>query len=76
MFIIGTGSGGGIGGRLGHRQRDTEDRVGAEPALVRGAVEIQQGLVDDALFVGEMPMTAGAISSSTASTAFSTPLPP
>ena len=67
---------GGLGGGLGHGQRHAEDRVGAQPGLVRGAVEVEQRLVDQPLLVGVEPMTAGAISSSTASTAFSTPLPP
>ena len=42
----------GLRGRLGHRQRHAEDRVGAQPGLVRRAVEIHQGLVDQALLVG------------------------
>ena len=60
MFIIGTGSVRAIGaaevavqrhaeflgGRLGDRERDAEDRVGAEAALVRRAVELDQRLVD------------------------------
>jgi hypothetical protein len=48
MFIIGTGSRRAFvpGGRLGDGQRHAEDGVGAEPALVRRAVERDQGLVD------------------------------
>ena len=41
-----------IGGRLGHGQRGAEDRVGAEPALVVGAVEVEQLAVDGALVEG------------------------
>ena len=58
MFIIGTGSSvrvraaevaeqrqlGRLGGGLGDGERDAEDRVGAELALVRGAVELDQRL--------------------------------
>ena len=40
------------GGGLGDRQRDAEDRVGAEPALVRGAVELDHRLVERALLGG------------------------
>ena len=36
----------GFGRRLGAGQRDAEDGVGAQPALVRGAVEIDHDLVD------------------------------
>ena len=40
----------GVGrGGLRHRQRDAEDRVGAEPALVRGAVELDHRPVQGAL---------------------------
>ena len=43
----------GVGGRrLRRRQRDAEDRVGAEPALVRGAVELDHRLVERALLGG------------------------
>ncbi len=42
---------GGFGGGLGDRERDAEDRVGADPRLVRGAVEVDQLLVDQALLV-------------------------
>ena len=38
-----------VGGGLGDRQADAEDRVGAEPRLVVGAVELAQQRVDDAL---------------------------
>ena len=38
-----------VGGRLGDRQADAEDRVGAETRLVVGAVELAQQRVDDAL---------------------------
>ena len=43
----------GVGrGRLGRRQRDAEHRVGAEAALVRGAVELDHRLVEGALLGG------------------------
>ena len=90
MFIIGTGSVArrgaadiaierqvaAIGGGLGHGQRDAENGVGAEPALVRRAVELDHGLVD----LRPAPRhpcrpSASKISPLTASTAFSTPLP-
>ncbi len=38
--------------RLGDREADAEDRVGAEPALVLGAVELDHHLVDLALVLG------------------------
>ena len=43
-----------LGNRRGfrHRQRDAEDGVGAEPALVGGAVERDHGLVDLDLQLG------------------------
>ena len=41
-----------LGRRLGHGQRDAEDRVGAEVGLVGRAVELVHGLVDHALVVG------------------------
>ncbi len=40
----------GLGRRLGHRQADAEDRVGAQPALVVGAVEFDHRQVDADLF--------------------------
>ena len=43
---------GGIGGSLGHSQRDSEDGVGAEAGLVLSPVQVQQHLVDDALLGG------------------------
>ncbi len=39
----------GFGGGAGHRERDAEQGVRAEAGLVRGAVQIQQDLVDGAL---------------------------
>ena len=42
-------------GRAGDRERDAEDRVGAEPGLVRGAVEVAHGPVDRALLVRARP---------------------
>ena len=43
----------GVGrGGLGGRQRDAEDGVGAEPALVRGPVELDHRLVEGALLGG------------------------
>ena len=38
--------------RLGHRERHAEDRVGAEPRLILGAVERDQRLVDLGLVLG------------------------
>ena len=66
MFIIGTGSSARRGAadiaverqaarlrrRLGDRQRDAEDGVGAEAALVGRAVERDQRLVDLDLLLG------------------------
>ena len=37
---------------LATARRDAEDRVGAEPGLVGGAVEVEQRLVDEPLLVG------------------------
>src|SRR4029078_3522056 len=37
---------------LGDRERDTQDRVRAEAPLVRGAVEVDQRLVEAALVAG------------------------
>ena len=41
-----------VRGRFGHRQRDAEYCIGAQPGLVRRAVEVEQSLVDESLFVG------------------------
>ena len=41
-----------LGSCLGHGERDAEDRVRAEARLVRGAVEIDHRLVDEALVGG------------------------
>ena len=38
--------------RLGDRERDAEDGVGAEPFLVGRAVEIDHGLIDADLILG------------------------
>ena len=43
-----------VGGRPGHRHRHADDRVGAEPRLVRRAVKVDQRLVDQSLVVGLM----------------------
>ena len=43
---------GGVGGRVGHGQRDAEDRVGADLALVVGAVEVEHRLVHQPLLAG------------------------
>ena len=48
-----------LGGRLRHRQRHAEDRVGAQPRLVGRAVEVEQRLVDEALVVGAQPDDRG-----------------
>ena len=66
MFIIGTGmligpaaaevaverQAGFFGRRLGHRHRDGQHGVGAEARLVVGAVQFDQGLVDEGLLLG------------------------
>ena len=41
-----------LGSGLGHRERDAEDGVGAELALVVGAVEAEHHAVDEALLAG------------------------
>ena len=46
---------GAVRGRLGDRQADAEDGVRAELGLVRGAVEVEQGLVDQPLLVDVVP---------------------
>ena len=43
---------GGIGGSLGHRQRNAEDGVGTEAALVGRAIQFDHGLVDMDLVLG------------------------
>ncbi len=48
-----------LGGGLGHRQRHAEDGVGAQPRLVRRAVEVEQRLVDQPLVVGAQPDDRG-----------------
>ena len=53
--------------RLGTGQRDGQQRVGAEPALVRRAVEVDHGVVDGSLIervepaddVGDLPVDVG-----------------
>src|ERR1700680_4821806 len=58
---------GGIRRRLGDRQRHAQHGVGAEAALVRGAVEIDQGAIDAGLVArvhalqprGDLVMDAG-----------------
>ena len=37
---------------LGHRNGGTENGVGAQPCLVRGSIQIDHGLVNEALVVG------------------------
>ena len=44
---------------LGHRQRHPEHGVGAQPRLVRRAVEVDQRLVDQPLVVGAQPDDRG-----------------
>ncbi len=41
-----------VGAGLGDRAGDGEDRVGAEPSLVVGAVQLDQRVVDEALLAG------------------------
>src|SRR5450756_666802 len=48
-----------VSGGLGNRHRDTENRVGAQVALVRGAVELDQRLVDEPLLGGFEPDDLG-----------------
>ena len=43
---------GGVGCRLGHRERDAEQGVGAEAAFVRSRVEVDQQRVDETLLAG------------------------
>ena len=57
-------------------ERDPEDGVGAERRLVGGAVELDQLLVEQALLAGLEADDLVGDPSSTAATAFSTPLPP
>jgi hypothetical protein len=89
MFIIGTGStaptrrrhsgraaGRQLRRRLGDGEADAEDGVGAEPRLVGRAVQLDHRLVDGAARSASTPASASKISPLTASTAFSTPLPP
>jgi hypothetical protein len=57
MFIIGTDiaverQAGGFGGSLGHGQRHAQDAIGAEPRLVRRAVQFNHGAVDGDLVFG------------------------
>ena len=51
---------GGVGGRAGHGEADAEDGVGAEPGLVRRAVEVDQPLVDQPLLAGLVADELGA----------------
>ena len=74
MFIIGTGQqvrrraadvaeqrqAGRVGGGPGDGEADAEDRVGAEPGLVRRAVEVDQPLVDQPLLAGLVADELGA----------------
>ncbi len=48
-----------LGGGFRHRERHTQNRVGAQPRLVRCAVEVQQGLIDQSLVVGAQPDDRG-----------------
>ena len=43
---------GALGRRLGNCERHSEDGVGAQPGLIRGAVQIEQCLIDQTLVVG------------------------
>ena len=49
----------GLGRRARHREGHTEDRVRAEPALVRRAVEVDQGLVEQPLLGRFLPDDLG-----------------
>jgi hypothetical protein len=63
-------------GRLRRRERDAEDRVRAEAALVRRPVELDEPPVEPLLVGASAPRTAAAISPRTFSTARPTPFPP
>ena len=90
MFIIGTGSKLRLGAadiaikrqarrhrrRLGHRQRNAQNGVGAQPRLVGRAVQRDHRLVDAGLLLGFHAAQRVENSPLTAATAFSTPLPP
>ena len=43
------------GGRMQHRHRHRDQRIAAEPPLLRGAVELDQRTVDRRLVGGVMP---------------------
>ena len=62
--------------RLGDREADAQDGVGAQAGLVRRAVELDQRASIASCSAASMPDSASKISPLTASTAFSTPLPP
>ncbi len=49
-----------VGRGAGDRQRDAEDRVGAELCLVGGAVRVDHRLVDQALVVGVESLDGGS----------------
>ena len=51
---------GGVGGGAGDGEADAEDRVGAQPRLVRRAVEVDQLLVDQPLLAGVVADQLGA----------------
>ena len=65
----------GGGGGLGGGQADAEDGVGAELALVRGAVGGDHGAVEPDLVGGSRPTATLASASLTLATALVTPLP-
>ena len=65
-----------VGHRLGAGQRDGQDGVGPEPALVGRPVQVDQGEVDRPLVERVQPAIASAISPLTLATARWTPLPP
>ena len=90
MFIIGTGrqlrigaadiaverQAGGLGSGLGDSERDAENGIGAEPALVRACRRARSWSGRSWIwFSASMPPIASKISPLTASTARSTPLP-
>jgi len=62
--------------RMRRRERDAENRVGAETALVRSAIKVAESLIKTLLVIGIDARTALWISPSTWPFAFSTPLPP
>ena len=62
----------GFGSRLGHRQRDTQDGVGSETALVLRAIELDEGTIHHRLVPGVHAQESGTMCSSIFSMALRT----